>query len=233
MIMDSQLYSLQAKKTGIKLTMARQKSGLSVEDLAQKVGLDARELRRMEQGLTSLSLPQLQNLASILDFPIADIVNPQALAQPSGELNSQDFQRLEKIRDRILGLQIKQNRQKNNLSIDQLSLACNIAPNELEQFETGTSPIPYQILNKISEVLGLSYQPVPVSEPALKTEPVQQETAPSITVSTPEFPDLTPELREFISKSVNIPYLELAMKLSKMDAMRLRDVAESLLEITL
>jgi transcriptional regulator with XRE-family HTH domain len=48
-----------------------------------------------------------------------------------------------------------------------------------------------------------------------------------------DFPDISEELREFITKPVNLPYLELAMRLSRMDAKKLRDIAESLLEITL
>jgi transcriptional regulator with XRE-family HTH domain len=48
-----------------------------------------------------------------------------------------------------------------------------------------------------------------------------------------EVPGISKELREFISKPVNVPFLELAMKLSRMDAKKLRDIAESLLEITL
>jgi transcriptional regulator with XRE-family HTH domain len=48
-----------------------------------------------------------------------------------------------------------------------------------------------------------------------------------------DFPGISDELRDFITKPVNVPFLELAMKLSRMDAKKLRDIAESLLEITL
>jgi len=39
-------------------------------------------------------------------------------------------------------------------------------------------------------------------------------------------------VRAFISKPVNLPYLELAMRLSDLSAEKLRGVAEGLLEIT-
>jgi len=47
------------------------------------------------------------------------------------------------------------------------------------------------------------------------------------------FLELPEELREFASKPVNRPYLELAMKLSSMSKDKLRSVAEDLLDITL
>jgi predicted NodU family carbamoyl transferase len=43
---------------------------------------------------------------------------------------------------------------------------------------------------------------------------------------------LPEEIQQFISQPVNRPYMELAMKLSKLSADKLRAVAEGLLEIT-
>jgi transcriptional regulator with XRE-family HTH domain len=62
---------------------------------------------------------------------------------------------------------------------------------------------------------------------------VPEEIKPVTQFPIKDFPGLSDDLREFITKPVNVPYLELAMKLSRMDANKLRDIAESLLEITL
>ena len=48
-----------------------------------------------------------------------------------------------------------------------------------------------------------------------------------------DFTDLPLEMQAFISKPINMPYLELAQRLSEMSVDRLRGVAEGLLEITL
>jgi hypothetical protein len=48
-----------------------------------------------------------------------------------------------------------------------------------------------------------------------------------------DFSELPLEMQQFISKPVNLPYLELAQRLSEMSVDRLRGVAEGLLEITL
>ena len=47
-----------------------------------------------------------------------------------------------------------------------------------------------------------------------------------------KFLELPPEIQLFASKPVNLPYLELAMRLSELNAEKLRAVAEVLLEIT-
>ena len=50
--------------------------------------------------------------------------------------------------------------------------------------------------------------------------------------SNPDFLELPLELRQFVARPVNRPYLELAMKLSDMSKDKLRSVAEDLLDIT-
>ena len=45
--------------------------------------------------------------------------------------------------------------------------------------------------------------------------------------------ELPPDVREFVAQPVNVNYIQTAMRLSEMDADRLRTIAESLLDITL
>jgi hypothetical protein len=47
-----------------------------------------------------------------------------------------------------------------------------------------------------------------------------------------DFLHLPPELQNFVCKPVNLPYLELAKKLSGMSTDKLRSLAEDILEIT-
>ncbi len=50
--------------------------------------------------------------------------------------------------------------------------------------------------------------------------------------SIQEFNQLPDEMKAFVVKPVNLPYLELAMRLSEMSVEKLRMIAEGLLEIT-
>jgi hypothetical protein len=51
-------------------------------------------------------------------------------------------------------------------------------------------------------------------------------------IAIQRFMELPEDVREFICKPVNLPYLKLAMRLSELSVEKLRAVAEGLLEIT-
>ncbi len=258
--MDSQLYQIRAKKIGLKLTMARQKVGLNIEDLSSQVGIEPAVLSQMEKGISCPSLPQLQYIASIIQMPLDDLINTFALAPIPAGLEISALPKYYDIRNRMLGIQIKKNRIQQNLSEDQLAQVTDVKTTDIESYESGQKLIPFPVLMKISEYLHLPYELQP------KTETVPTEIPPIVKERTnesiveqeeqvappvPEFltepaiettpvptdenvlPGLSNELRDFINKPSNLPFLELAMKLSHMDAKKLRDIAESLLEITL
>jgi transcriptional regulator with XRE-family HTH domain len=258
--MDSQLYQIRAKKIGLKLTMARQKVGLSIEDLSRQVGIEPAELSQMENGILCPSLPQIQFIASIIQMPLDDLINTYALAPIPQGLETSALPKYYDIRNRMLGIQIKKNRIQQNLSEDQLAKETDVEASDIESYESGQKLIPFPVLMKISEYLHLPYELQPktetlpteppsmdkelISEPIVEqeeqvespqseslNEPVK-ETMPVPTEGT-ILPGLSDELRDFINKPSNLPFLELAMKLSHMDAKKLRDIAESILEITL
>ena len=258
--MDSQLLQIRAKKIGMKIAIARQKAGLSLEDLSGSSGIDIAELTEIEKGISCPSLPQLQYIASLIQLPLDDLVNVYALAPIPAGIVASALPKYFEIRNRMLGIQIKKNRLDQEISEEQLAQYCELQPDEVQAFESGQKAIPFLKLMKISELLHLPYElqqneepinpvvpqvaeEVPQEEiavqiPAESPQPVQEVTQPEIRTTTTEIKNDYPssfseELRAFVSKPSNIPFLELAMKLSKMDAKKLRDIAESILEITL
>ncbi len=258
--MDSQLYLIRAKKLGLKIAMARQNINLTVEDLAEKIGLPSDELIQMEKGIQPPSIPQLQFIASIIQMPIDDLINPVALAPIPAGIEAGALARYFEIRNRMLGIQIKKYRLQQELAIDEVAQACAVESTDFELFESGQKVIPFPVAMKISEFLHLPYEvehfetpastediPVEAASPKVEIpEPVEPEISPMPEPSSPpaklsenapmpifDTTGLSAELREFISKPINLPFLELAKKLSEMDAKKLRDVAESILEITL
>ncbi len=58
------------------------------------------------------------------------------------------------------------------------------------------------------------------------------QAVPVKVVGDNETNTLPDEIREFIDHPANLPYLELAKRLSELDAAKLRAIAEDLLEIT-
>lgn len=258
--MDSQLLQIRAKKIGMKIAIARQKAGLSLEDLSGSSGIDIAALNEFEKGISCPSLPQLQYIASLIQLPLDDLVNVFALAPIPAGIVASALPKYFEIRNRMLGIQIKKNRLDQEISEEQLAQYCDLQPDEVQAFESGQNAIPFLKLMKISELLHLPYElqkneepvnpvapqvteetppeEIPVQVPAESSQLMQEETKPEVQVTKTIAQEdyligFSEELRSFVSKPSNIPFLELAMKLSKMDAKKLRDIAESILEITL
>jgi len=88
------------------------------------------------------------------------------------------------------------------------------------------NPLPYPLLKEIAAELELDL-PMLHSPHLTSTQQGEKPTSPP-----QEFNELPAELVDFINKPINRPYLELAKKLSEMSVDKLRNIAESLLEIT-
>ena len=231
--MDSQLSSIKMKKMGMKLAMTRQNSGYSLMDLSRETGIDTDALTAFEQGASNPSLPQLETLATTYDRSIEDFISDKPLEMKKKSFDTIGLVRREKLHDRMIGMQIKKHRLDQHLSIENLAQSSGITQSEMEAYESGLSSIPFLVLVALCHELGISYEMFISSTPAdqletkLAEEPQQQVLSQNPSSLLPD------ELQEFVNKPVNLPFVELAQKMSEMDAKKLRQIAESILEITL
>ena len=136
-----------------------------------------------------------------------------------------DLPRLLLVRQRMIGALLRQEREKANKSVRDLSHETGIPSSRLKAFELGERPIPVPDLEVLlgaldSRIEGLFDQSGPVGQWMSEQKAIR------------DFLKLPADLRAFASQPVNIPYLELARKLSTMSTDRLRSVAEDLLDIT-
>jgi hypothetical protein len=99
-------------------------------------------------------------------------------------------------------------------------------PESLQSYEQGVVPVPLPELENLAQVLNSSITQFEDQESPVGSWFVGQR-------NMHEFLELPVELQDFISKPVNRPYIELAVKLSELKVERLRALAEGLLEITL
>jgi transcriptional regulator with XRE-family HTH domain len=113
------------------------------------------------------------------------------------------------------------------LSHAELAKQLGVSKRRLEQYETGERPVPLEELKLLAETLD-----IPMSGfldegigPVGKQQRLDREFQ--------RFSELSPEMRAFVLESTNSAYLQLAMSLSVVPAERLRNIAASLLEITL
>jgi transcriptional regulator with XRE-family HTH domain len=226
--MDDKLAILQTKKIGLFIKDAREKSGQSIEEIAVWLAIDPKEYKALENGKESPSLPQLESLAYLMNTsfdyllkgPSEDTKRPENFSR---EMNNH----LLDLRNRVIAAQLKQNREQKEISLEKLAALTGTPVEELESFETGLVAIPFITLERIFEMLDLTPDAFFSTHGPFSHETVQESHNDAV-----QKEELPAELQEFISRSVNRPYLELAMRLSEMEADKLRSIAASLLEIT-
>jgi transcriptional regulator with XRE-family HTH domain len=216
---------LRAKNLGSLITEARLVSNKSAEECARVMNVTPERLDLYESGERSPSLPEIEALAFFLELdPDYFWSDPAAIEEHPAE-KSVDYGRLITLRQRIIGVLLAQARAQENYTPKQLSQKSGIAEEQIRAYEMGEQPIPIPDLEAMAQALGTDLdqfldQKGPIKKWRRSYEALQR------------FQELPPDLQEFISKPVNLPYLELAMRLSELTVERLRAIAEGLLEIT-
>jgi transcriptional regulator with XRE-family HTH domain len=218
--------SMRAKTLGLLVRDARLASGKGIEECAQAAGVSAETYEQFETGAIAPSMPELEAIAFSLDFPL-DIFWESRLAKPvtGGPRRQPDMPRLMAIRHRMIGAQLRQARLENKLSLESLARAAGLEEETLLAFEKGSLPVPVTVLEQLSGLLARSIREFQDRHGPIGLWDAQQR-------AIRDFLALPPEMQIFVSKPVNRPYLELAVRLSEMSVDRLRSVAEGLLEIT-
>jgi transcriptional regulator with XRE-family HTH domain len=216
---------IRAKKLGILMRDAREKSGKSLDECAQAIGLSSDELSAVEVGDRPPTLPELEIFAFHLDVPLEHFWQSEIL-KPADSTRVVDAEDIKQTRQRAIGDLIQQSRRGVDLSIEELAQRAGISAASLQAYEKGEAPIPLPELEAISQELNNS-----ITDFEDHQGPVGSWFNDKRNVN--EFLDLPQELKEFVSKPINRPYLEIAVRLSELNVERLRALAEGLLEITL
>jgi transcriptional regulator with XRE-family HTH domain len=225
--MKKELTTLRSKKIGVLIKQMREIHDQTVESCAGWLGIQPSDFESIENGEAGASLPQIESLSYYLDFPF-DLVNFTSQTDTAGKnLTQQVNINLLELRNKMIATVLKQKREENGLSLEEISGTTEIPLLTLLDFETGEAPIPLPDLQSLQEVLGLSMEQFYAQNSPLKHD--QPQTGTSVGSLPANFP---PELVEFISKPANLPYLDLAMRISRMDSSKIRAIASSLLEIT-
>jgi transcriptional regulator with XRE-family HTH domain len=225
MTINPVLKIIRAKKLGVLIRDARVKSGKTIEECAQAMGISADELTAIEFGERPATLPELEILAYYLEVPLDHFWGNQVL-KTDGDEKSFDPEEIKQIRQNAIGALIRKTRIEAVLSEEELADKAGIPVTTLQSYEQGEVPIPLPELEILSLVLNNSVANFEDQEGLMGSWFVEQR-------NMREFLVLPKELQEFIGKPVNRPYLDLAIKLSELKVERLRALAEGLLEITL
>ncbi len=224
---NNNLYiQIRNKKIGILLLDARRSRNFSIDEVANKTGITVDRLENFENGQISPSLPELEILAYTFNLPFEHFWGKQVLQSIEDSNTTEKLQILIKLRNKIIGTGIQSKRQTENISLEELAEKCEIDNETFNKYETGEIEIPIPMLEIISKNLNARIEDFFDNQGKIGAWRTQNAEMKSLS-------DLPKEFREFITKPINEPYLDLAMKLSLLDVKKLRLVAEGLLEITL
>jgi transcriptional regulator with XRE-family HTH domain len=216
---------IRAKKLGLLIRDVRLKTGKSLEECAQAMGLSVDELAAMEFGERPPTLPELELLAFYLEIPLDHFWSNETL-KTDGSDKSVDAADIIQVRQGVIGDLIRKGRIKAELSIEDLAQTTGIKTESLQSYEQGKLPISLPELEILAQVLNNNIGDFEDSQGPVGSWFNEQKNMRI-------FQDLPPELQEFVGKPINRPYLELAIRLSELKVEKLRALAEGLLEITL
>lgn len=219
------LMEIRKKKLGVLLYDSRIALRRSIDECAAALGIPADVYQSFENGSASPSLPQIELLSLYFNIPLEHFWSRQALTNAAAEIETGDHDRIFTLRNRVIGATLKLARSAKNLSLSDLSVQSAIPADQLQKYETGELPIPLPEL----EVLAALVE-TPLANYYDQHGPIGRKREQQGKTQT--FLDLPPELQAFVTKPVNRPYLEIALRLSDLPAEKLRTLAESLLEIT-
>jgi len=220
------LIKLRAKKLGLLIYDARLAAERSIRECAEAIGVSRYQFKAFEDGEQSPSLPVLEELASYLNLPLDHFWHNVALSPTVAEdVNNAILSIQLSDRDKEIGQFLREKREEQNLSVEDLSERTSQDVNQLILFEAGEDSIPMPVLEILIKELN-----IPLNQIIDHYGNAGSWRAQKYRVN--QFLELPIDMQEFICKSINHPYLELAMRLSGLSSDKLRSIAESLLEIT-
>lgn len=220
--METRSLAEQAVVLGNRLREERETSEISIARAAAQLGVSPEMIESMESGETAPSLPELELLANLYRVPLAKLLGTEKDIETPVRLREDKKPAFILLRTRIIGTTLKQARLAEEISLENLAKDLDIAQNTLNEYESGTLPIPQPVLNTLCAALRIEMDKL-LSPLTAKPKPVSAESKLS---------ELDAELSDFVTNPANLPYLKLAKKLSETDATKLREIAENLLEIT-
>jgi len=218
--------NILSKKMGVLLKVARTRRGESKKSCGDVIGVSSRMITKFESGEKSPSLPELEVLAYYLDIPLENFWEDAA---PDHQDRMKEIKSLEKrleLRNLKIGATLKKYRQEANLSMKEVAEILGITTYRLKSYENGTFPVPVAELNALTRIYEHHLTDLIVDSGPIADWARNKKAGGA-------FVDLPADLQDFVLKPINRPYLDIAVKLSKMSVDQMRDVAERLLDITL
>jgi transcriptional regulator with XRE-family HTH domain len=220
-----QAIAIRNRIIGTLVKRARLKAGRSQRECADLLGCSPFAYTQYEQGRWGLSLSHLETLARLFKVPLANLWDDSSIPPDEPVEDAATIQQAMLLRRKILAVQFRQCRRTGGLTQKQMGQLLGRSTGIIGRYERGERDIPLAELEVAAQRCGkalVDFEDRPV-------EPSQGE----VRLQSLDLGELAPDVREFVLKPTNALYLRIAMLLSSMKADGLRQIAETLLDITL
>jgi len=216
---------IRKKIFGVKIRHARTRAGLSQKDVGQALGVSPDLISDMEFGRRDVSLPQIEVMALLFNVPVIYFWSEEGIEEPDLSFKAQEALAL---RQRIIGVLLRQARAEAGRSQEDLAKLLNVPTSRISAYEFGKTDIPLHELEVLSEYLNVSL--TYFMDQGIKPHGANGQVTSLEEIAN--YSQLPPEVRDFLVNPANLLYINIAMKLSKVSAGTLRGLAEGLLEVT-
>jgi transcriptional regulator with XRE-family HTH domain len=217
---------IRNKITGVLLRSARARARKSVQECAAALPLDPAFIERAEEGREGLTLPQLESLAQVLQVPVGYLLGEEELPTDQAAPEPLLYENVMTVRRKIIGVILRQARLESGQTLDDTATILGYAPERLAQVELGEEPITLVELQVLAQALGIPFETF-IAEDIIPLTPEERAKR-----DVRQLAHLPADVREFVLKPINVPYLQVALNLSQMPAETLRQLASGLFEIT-
>jgi transcriptional regulator with XRE-family HTH domain len=215
---------LRNRIIGLLLRNARERAEKTKRECAAALGVSTSTITAYEEGRKPISLPELEVLAYVTDTPTAHFWEHSPELVPEEE--PVQLEEILALRHRIVGALLRQARLEADKTQKELAGVLGCSSGRISSYEYGQRPIPLAELELLAQHLNLPLEHFLDSQEGSVGEWHRQQDV------WRRFYELPGEVQEFVTRPINIKYLEVAMKLAQMPVGGLRGIAEGLLDIT-
>jgi transcriptional regulator with XRE-family HTH domain len=214
---------LRQKIMGVLIKKARLKAGKSLKETSDLLGCSPDRLSQYESGEKAPSLPEVEMMARLYSVMLDELLDEDH--QPKEPPAPPPTEMLD-LRHKIIGVQLRQRRNQADLTQKDLAQRVDVSSWRLSQYERGLKPIPVPELEALAAALDLRLTDLVDDDLGPDSAQARQQK------NLERLDEMPEEIQNFVLNPVNALYVEMAMKVSRLPADTLRQIAEGLLDIT-
>jgi transcriptional regulator with XRE-family HTH domain len=217
--------AIRNKILGTILKHARLRAGRLPEDYAEILGCSVEDILARESGAKPVTLSELEVWGYASGVPLTFFWDENAVP-PIREIK-EPVQPVMQIRRKMVGVLLRQSRMIAARSLEEIAESAGVSPERLAACEEGTTELSVAELEIAAQACGVPITSFFDEELFALSEEERRMR------DTHRLQELPPDLQEFVLKPSNVLYLKIAKQLSGLSARTLREIAETLLDITL